>query len=241
MAALLGLAVAVAAAVAVPTTAHPVAPGDSRPSTSAVVRPRIVSEPIGFGPRRRHQMARYSTIHYGRAEWRLRPRGIVEHFTATRSLASVFATFRSNAPDPELGQRPGTCAHFVIDRDGTIYQLVSTHIRCRHTVGLNHRTIGIEHVAMSDGEVMGNARQRRASLRLTAWLVDRFDLSAGDVIGHAESLSSRLHHEKYGPWRCQTHGDFARSTMNRYRARLRTRLHRAGLPAAGPQWVASHC
>ena len=56
--------------------------------------------------------------------------------------------FAADAPDPELGQLPGTCAHFVIDRDGTIYQLVPLGIMCRHTVGLNYTAIGIEHVGI---------------------------------------------------------------------------------------------
>ena len=36
----------------------------------------------------------------------------------------------------------------MIDRDGTIYQLVPLAIMCRHTVGLNYTAIGIEHVGI---------------------------------------------------------------------------------------------
>ena len=57
-------------------------------------------------------------------------------------------------PDSELHELPGTCAHFVIDTDGTIYQLVSTSIMCRHTVGLNYTAIGIEHVGTSDAQIL---------------------------------------------------------------------------------------
>ena len=76
--------------------------------------------------------------------------------TATSAFGPVFNTFASNAPDPELGERPGTCSHFVVDTDGTIYQLVSIRLMCRHTVGLNYTSIGIEHVGLSDG---GAARE----------------------------------------------------------------------------------
>ena len=69
-----------------------------------------------------------------------------------------YNTFAPNRPDPELHERPGVCAHFVIDRDGTIHQLVPLRLMCRHTVGLNHTAIGIEHVGISDAEVLGNAR-----------------------------------------------------------------------------------
>ena len=62
---------------------------------------------------------------------------IVEHFTATSSFSSAYNTFAADVPDAELHQLPGTCAHFIIDRDGTIYQLVPLDVMCRHTVGLN--------------------------------------------------------------------------------------------------------
>lgn len=209
---------------------------------SAVVpEPPIRQRLIPFGHQRKQQMARYSRIHYGEPTWRLDPVGIVQHFTATRSLSSVFATFRSNAPDPELGQRPGVCAHFVIDQDGTIYQVVRPTIRCRHTVGLNHRMIGVEHVGMSDGEVMGNPRQRRSSLKLSAWLATTYDIATGDIIGHNESRSSRFHRERYGPWRCQTHGDFAHATMQRYRRALNARLADSDVDRSAPRWVDPHC
>ena len=88
-------------------------------------RPRIVWRPIPFGPTRRAQTAAYAARHYGIHTWRLRhPHVIVEHYTASQTFASAYATFASDAPDSELHELPGTCAHFVIDRDGTIYQLV---------------------------------------------------------------------------------------------------------------------
>ena len=46
------------------------------------------------------------------------PKVIVEHYTATTSFSSAWNTFASNAPDPELGELPGTCAHFVVDTTG---------------------------------------------------------------------------------------------------------------------------
>lgn len=237
--ALLGIgAIAALVAPALPVAASS---GPADPAVVTVSRPQIVHEPIPFGSARKAQMARYSKMHYGRSSWRLHPRGVVEHYTATNSLESVFATFRANQPDPELGQKPGVCTHFVIDRDGTIYQLVPLGVRCRHTVGLNHRMIGIEHVGMSDVRVMTDRRQLRASLALTAWLVDKFGIATGDVIGHSESLTSRFHRERYGPWRCQTHGDFSRSTMNEYRKLLAERLAGTPVDRSAPDWVPSDC
>jgi beta-N-acetylhexosaminidase len=166
-------------------------------------------------------MRAYARRHYGLSEYRLRdPKLIVEHITVTSTFGPVFETFASNAPDPELGERPGTCAHFVVDVDGTIHQLVPLRLMCRHTVGLNHVSIGIEHVGLSDGALMGRPRQLDASLRLTRWLQGRFGIARRNVIGHAESLSSPYHEERVERLRTQTHGDMAPATMRRYRARL---------------------
>ena len=132
----------------------------------------------------------------------------------------MFATFASDAPDVELGELPGVCAHYVIDRDGTAYQLVPTSIICRHTVGLNWTAIGIEHVGTSDAEVLGNARAARGPRYGSAPLQGRFHISTRNVIGHAESLSSPYHRERVARLRRQTHGDMARPAMDRYRRLL---------------------
>jgi len=208
---------------------------------AAVPRPQIVQRRLRLTTQRKRQMARYSARHYGERSWRLRPRGIVQHFTGTDSLRDVMQTFRSNAPDSELGELPGGCAHFVIDTDGSIYQVASLRFRCRHAVGLNHRMIGVEHVGHSDAQVEANARQWRASLALSAWLVARLPIGSGDVIGHHESIWSRFHRERYAQWRCQTHDDFHRSTMRRYRRQLRGIVARYDVVPTHPRWKQSHC
>jgi beta-N-acetylhexosaminidase len=196
--------------------------GAEVPSTpAAALRPHIVQKPIPFGAQRRSEMAAYSERHYGRETARLRdPRVIVEHYTANTSFSATWNTFASDAPDPELGEKPGTCAHFVIDADGTIYQLVPLRWRCRHTVGLNWTAIGIEHVGTFDSAVLDRPRVLRASLRLTRWLRCRDAIRVRDVIGHAESLRSPYHHERVKRLRTQTHGDMTHGSMQRYRARL---------------------
>lgn len=195
-------------------------PGTGASATGAAVdrgQPPITYRWIPFGAKRRSETAAYSMRHYGVHTWHLKPRLIVEHWTQTRSAAPVLAEFRSNRRDTELHERPGLCAHFLIDRNGVITQLVPLNTICRHAVGLNDRAIGIEHVGMSDGDVMGNSRQLSASLRLTRWLRCRYRIGTRDVIGHSESLGSRFHHERIARLRKQTHDDMRRQTMIRYR------------------------
>jgi beta-N-acetylhexosaminidase len=187
----------------------------------AVAPPREVAKPIPYGPDRRADMADYAQRHYGIDDYRLRdPKVIVEHYTATSSFEPVFSYFSRNEPDPELGELPGICSHYVIDRDGAIYRLVQTSIMCRHTVGLNWTAIGIEHVGQSDAQVMGNPRQLAASLRLTRALQGRYGIATRDVIGHNESRSSPYHRERVARLRSQTHGDFPKTVMDGYRRRL---------------------
>jgi N-acetylmuramoyl-L-alanine amidase len=212
-------------------------------AAAVAVQPAIVSKPIPFPASRRTETAAYAERHYGIDTWQLRrPRVIVEHLTAATTFRSTYASFAADQPDAELHELPGTCAHFVVDTDGTIYQLVPLGIICRHTVGLNWTAIGIEHVGTSDAEVLGNAPQLEASLRLTAWLMRRYRIAIGNVIGHNESLTSPYHRERLAAWRCQTHSDWNRADMDRYRALLAALARREGIPLGAPsRRVRSRC
>jgi N-acetylmuramoyl-L-alanine amidase len=193
-------------------------------ATGSVAKPRIVWDPIPFGAARKAQMTAYVRRHYGsfmRPTWRLaHPHVIVIHYTDA-GYSSTFNTFANDVPDSELHELPATCAHFVIDSNGVIHQLVSLQTMCRHTVGLNWTAIGIEHVGFSDAQVLGDGRQMSSSLALVHWLQCRFNIQTRNVIGHAESLSSPYHHEDVPSLRTQTHSDFVHRDMQTYRARLR--------------------
>jgi beta-N-acetylhexosaminidase len=187
-------------------------------------KPAIRSWKIPFPPQRKREMKAYAERHYGISSYRLKsPRVIVEHVAVAGSAEAVYNTFAPDNPDPELGELPNVCSHFVIDSDGTIYKLVNVSLMCRHTVGLNYTAIGIEHVGFKDSDVLDNKAQIRASLALTNWLRCTHAIKVKDVIGHNESLSSPYHKERVKSLRNQTHGDMKRASMNRYRKRLRKR------------------
>jgi beta-N-acetylhexosaminidase len=194
------------------------------PRAREVPKPRIVWDPIPFGAKRKAETVVYVRRHYGsfmKPTWRLvHPHVIVIHYTDGPTFSSAWNTFAQDVPDSELHELPGTCAHFIVDSGGTIYQLVSVGTICRHTVGLNWTAIGIEHVGYSDGQILGNGRQMSASLKLVRWLRCRFHIPIKDVIGHNESLSSPYHHEDVPSLRTQTHDDWNRADMRIYRHRL---------------------
>jgi N-acetyl-anhydromuramyl-L-alanine amidase AmpD len=184
--------------------------------------PAVKSWPIPYGQKRKHEMAAYSARHYGERTWRLRhPRVIVEHMAQAGSVAAVRNAFAADIPDPELHELPNVCSHFVVADSGRVFRLVNLRTRCRHTVGLNWTAIGIEHVGYGDGDVLGDRRQLRASLRLTRWLRCSFGIRVRDVIGHAESLSSPYHRERVPSLSRQTHGDWRHASMQTYRRKLR--------------------
>jgi N-acetylmuramoyl-L-alanine amidase len=183
------------------------APAAARPIAA---RPAIVERPIPFGAKRRAAMRADARRHYG----------IVEHYTASDTFQSAYATFAHDVRDAELHELPGTCAHFIVDKDGTIYQLVALTIMCRHTVGLNWTAVGIEQVGLTAREILDRPKQYGAVVRLTSWLRCRDGIALRDVIGHNESLSSPYHRENVAALRRQTHADWTRAEMQPVRARL---------------------
>jgi beta-N-acetylhexosaminidase len=194
-------------------------PDGGSPPTAA--RPRIVQRPIPFGAKRRDEMRAYARRHYGLDSFRLQgPKVIVEHYTAGDTFRSAYDTFARDVPDVELHELPAVCAHFVVDRDGTIYQLVALNNMCRHAVGLNDTAIGIEQVGRSAREIVDRPAQIGAVVRLTAWLRCRYAIALRNVIGHNESLSSPYHHENVAGLRRQTHADWTRAEMAPVRARI---------------------
>jgi beta-N-acetylhexosaminidase len=184
--------------------------------------PAIHQWRIPFPQQRKGEMRAYARRHYGINSYALsKPKVIVEHIAVASSAAATRNTFVPDRRDPELHELPGTCAHFVVDRNGAIYQLVSRRIMCRHTVGLNYTAFGIEHAGFKDGDLLGNRRELAASLKLTAWLRCHYGIAMKNVIGHNESLSSPYHHERVARLRSQTHGDMQHSSMQTYRRKLR--------------------
>ena len=218
------LAAALAAATsggAAGGSAVPSAADGDGAAVAAVPKPAIRKRLIPYPQSRLNDMAAYSKRHYGEYSYELdQPRQIVIHYAVAGSIDSIYNTFAPNHADPEFGELPNVCSQFAVGARGELVKFVRATVRCRHVVGLNHVAIGIEHVGFSDGDVLGNKRQLKASLRLTRFLRCRFGISVKNVIGHNESLSSPFYRELDPDFQGQTHGDFKRSSMRVYRRAL---------------------
>jgi N-acetylmuramoyl-L-alanine amidase-like protein len=190
-------------------------------TTSAATRPPIHKMLIPYPKKRKREMAAYSKRHYGQYKWRLNnPKVIVIHYAVAGSIGSIYSTFRTDRPDVEFHELPNVCSHYAVAASGAVYKFVPPTIRCRHTVGLNHVAIGIEHVGFSDQDILNRPAQLNGSLQFVQWLRCRYGISVSNVIGHNESLTSPFYKELDSRFKGQTHGDWTHADMQTYRADL---------------------
>jgi N-acetylmuramoyl-L-alanine amidase len=183
--------------------------------------PPIVSAPIPFSDSRRQQMAAYALRHYGASSWHLDPKVIVLHYTAGGTYAGARAVFMSNAAN--RGELPGVVSHFIIDKDGTIYQLLPLDVMGRHTIGLNNVAIGIEFVqeggSSAEQQIMARTKQIQAGLALVTWLQSRYGISDANVLGHGTANASPLFKDLEG-WK-NDHTDWSAGPLAQFKTLLR--------------------
>ncbi|HMG04409.1 MAG TPA: N-acetylmuramoyl-L-alanine amidase [Chthoniobacterales bacterium] len=83
--------------------------------------------------------------------------------------------------DQSSGSRQ-VSAHYVIDRDGKIYQMVRDSERANHCKGANINSIGIEHVGLPT-DTLAKA-QSDSSAALIRWLLEQYNIPRTRVFGH---------------------------------------------------------
>jgi hypothetical protein len=100
---------------------------------------------------------------------------VVLHCTEA-SLTSTLDHFQTPG-----GKNP-VSAHYVVDRNGDIYQTVRDTDSAWHCMGANKTSIGIEHVG-SETDVL-TAPQAAASAALIRWLIEQYDVPRIRIYGH---------------------------------------------------------
>ncbi len=150
----------------------------------------IVQKPISFSEHRKQLTLDYIHEHYGFSpnEITITPRIIVIHFTAIPTLQGSFDAFNSEAlpssrSDISSGRASANVSvPYLIDRDGTIYQLMPDNWMGRHVIGLNYSSIGIENVGK-----LGTltAKQLEANIALIAYLQKKYE-TVDYLIGHSD-------------------------------------------------------
>ncbi|WP_164008225.1 N-acetylmuramoyl-L-alanine amidase [Pyxidicoccus trucidator] len=112
---------------------------------------------------------------------------IVMHHTASNNGAADLAWMRN--PKSEVS------AHYMIDRDGKIYQLVGDEKRAWHAgkgelhgvpSDINSRSIGIELVNDGSGKTAFPDAQYKALIQLTGHLKQKYNVPMKNIVGHAD-------------------------------------------------------
>ena len=118
---------------------------------------------------------------------RMKPRVIVLHWTAGPSAESTHRYFSSATLNGRKKlQGAGAVnvgSQFLIDRDGTIHQLLEETRIARHCIGLNHISIGVENVGGGKQWPL-TEEQVEANILLIRYLNQKHDIT--HVIGHFE-------------------------------------------------------
>lgn len=123
----------------------------------------------------------------------LQPTVLVMHYTVIPTFAG---TWRSFARESEMSAGRGTVlghvsVHFVVDRDGTIYQTFPLDRRCTGTYGVNHVALQIEMVARNEADLLASQPLLASSMRLARSLAQRFHIPATKVYGHYDVGAGR--------------------------------------------------
>ena len=91
-------------------------------------------------------------------------------------------------------------AHFLVGQAGEVFQLVDVLDTAWLCSGWNARSIGVEHVACTPGELSRadaglplTAEQLRASAKLVAWLLHELKLPIEAVVPHCSSPTTTHH------------------------------------------------
>ena len=154
----------------------------------------IQQRPIIFNQERIHLTQEYQQQHYGiKKSVKIEPRMIVLHWTCIPSLENTLRVFNSPTfptNSPRTKELPGllnVSSHYVVDRDGAIYQLMPDDWMARHVIGLNHYAIGIENIGGKDSIDDLTPAQVRANAFLTCYLKKKYP-NINYLIGHNDYL-----------------------------------------------------
>ncbi|MCX7115106.1 MAG: peptidoglycan recognition family protein [Gammaproteobacteria bacterium] len=171
----------------------------------------IIQTPIVFDKTRIQLTQAYQRTHYGirSSSINIKPQLIILHWTEAPTLKGSFQVFnppRAHSTPYSRSGLPGelnVSVHFLVDRDGTIYQLMPDNWMARHVIGLNHCAIGIENVGGVHGKADLTEQQVEANAFLVCHLKQKYP-SIREVIGHKDYLkyvNTPLWLEKDGHYR----------------------------------------
>ncbi|MCW9026100.1 MAG: peptidoglycan recognition protein family protein, partial [Thiovulaceae bacterium] len=152
----------------------------------------IIETPIKFSDHRVELTKSYIKAHYGidAKDIKIVPKIILIHHTAIDSFEESLSRFMeeklpSLRADISSAGAVNVSTHFMVERNGTIHQLMPLNFMARHVIGLNYNSIGIENVGGADGENNLTDAQLKSNIFLVKYLKKKFD-SIEYLVGHYE-------------------------------------------------------
>jgi len=153
----------------------------------------IIQKPIVFTDKRRQLTKKYIQTHYGLHVKNINiiPKNIVVHWTAMMDFNKSYERLNpellfSDRKDIAKASALNVSAHYLIDRRGTIHQLMPDNIMARHVIGLNYSSIGIENVGGKNNKKEDlTTAQLRANIALIHYLKKKYP-SIKNILGHYE-------------------------------------------------------
>lgn len=132
---------------------------------------------------------------YGYNSTKLIPTMVVLHFTVIDDLDLVYAAF--SRPSRIAVGNQGTVTslvsvHFMIDKDGTVYQLAEEDRTTSGTYGVDYCALAIEMVAKDEKDLMGRPLQLLAAFNLVDKLLKKHELPPWRVFSHQEVAMGKM-------------------------------------------------
>lgn len=159
----------------------------------------IVKKPVTFDTQRVQLSLDYLKNRHGieTESIDIVPRMIVVHYTVIPTLAKTLQVFENaTLPSSRIAitgaSQLNVSSQFVIDQDGTIYQILPKETTfARHVIGLNYCAIGIENVGDATNTPLTEA-QLKANVALISYLKKKYQ-DIDYLIGHQEYNQFRNH------------------------------------------------
>jgi len=149
---------------------------------------------IPFGEKRVELTKVYIKSHYNLSvsDIKIVPKIVLIHYTAIDSYEKSLERFTSETlptDRPELANAGAVnvSIHFLVERDGTIHQLMPLDFMARHVIGLNFNAIGIENVGGENNKENLTHAQLQANIFLVNYLREKFS-TIEYVVGHHEYM-----------------------------------------------------
>jgi N-acetylmuramoyl-L-alanine amidase len=157
----------------------------------------VVDVPIKWSDERERLTLEYRKRHSDpdATDLAITPKVIVLHYTAggsAKATRNYFDNTKIEAARKDLarGGAVNVSAHYLVDRDGTIYRLQPETRFARHCIGLNHIAIGIENVGDESKYPLTDA-QVEADAALVRELAGKFPIT--HLLGHYEVMKFKKH------------------------------------------------